>query len=423
MSFELNKYVNINRRKLRNGLDVVILYNPKAPIVSMNLSYKVGSKDEKYGRRGFAHLFEHLMFEGSQHVPKGEFDKICSSAGGTNNAYTTYDYTAYTMTIPSHQLELALWLESDRMFFSDISINALETQKKVVTEEILQTVENQPYGRWREYLASNAYSEKSSYSWEVHGSKDDVASSSLEDVNDFFRTFYNPANACLVLAGDCKPQSTFDLVEKYFGFDGKNNSIIRNNFLPEYKLFGQNITTFDNVPLAASFISFHCEDFLSEKLYSADVLSYIVGTGKSSELYKNLVYDKQIASQVGAFVDKREHTSLLTFYAVANSPEVNADVLYYEIKAELNKIKDGSIEFELLEKSKNQLLSQMANEIQYSSGLADMIGNFTLFWDNPDLIFSVLDKYNQVENSSIIALANEYLNFDKAIRVDVLAKG
>ncbi len=422
MIFDLSKFVKIHRHKLNNGLEVVILHNPKAPIVSMNLSYKVGSKDEMVGRRGFAHLFEHLMFEGSKNVPKGEFDKICSSAGGTNNAYTTYDYTAYTMTLPAHQLELGLWLESDRMFYSEISQVALETQQKVVTEEILQTIENQPYGRWREHLAEEAFAPECSYSWEVHGSKDDVAGSTLDDVKDFFNTFYNPDNACLVLAGDCDPESTIPLVEKYFGIEKELTKIERNLFSESFKLYHKNITTIDNVPLPAVFISYHLGDFKSEDLYTADVLSYMVGIGKSSELYKKMVYETQIASQVGAFVDKREHSSLLTFYAVANKPLTSTDELNESIVSELNKIKEGKFDTNLLSKTRNQLTSQMANEIQYSHGLADMVGNFTLFWDNPMMIYDVIGKYSAIDSDDIANFAHKYLIKEDAIRVDVLPK-
>ncbi len=422
MSFELKKYVQVIREKLSNGLDIVILNNPKAPIVSLNLSYKVGSKDEKFGVRGFAHLFEHLMFEGSQNVPKGEFDKYCSASGGTNNAYTTYDYTAYTMTLPSNKIELGLWLESDRMFFSKISQKALETQQKVVIEEILQTVENQPYGKWRENLAMNAYSELSSYSWEVHGNKDDVANSTLENVNDFFEKFYNPQNACLVLSGDCEHDKTLKLVKKYFDIESNSNPISRNIFLEEYKLKGKKAITYDNVPLNAVFISFHCENIFSKELYIADVLTFILGVGKSSELYKSMVLDKQIAAQVGAYVDKREFTSLITFFAIANSPEISSDLLTESIYQEIEKFKKGDFDNNLLDKCKIQLLTQLSNEIQYSSGLADMIGNFTLFWDNPEMIYDILNKYNDVNQDKIIDFANKYLIYDEAIRVDVLSK-
>ena len=422
MSFELNKFVKIVRHKLHNGLEIVILHNPKAPIVSMNLSYKVGSKDERPGRRGFAHLFEHLMFEGSKHIPKGEFDKICSSAGGTNNAYTTYDYTAYTMTMPSHQLELALWLESDRMFFSEISQKALETQQKVVTEEILQTIENQPYGRWREYLASSAYLPECSYSWEVHGSKEDVANSNLDDVKDFFATFYNPENACLVLAGDCEPATTLPLIEKYFNLENNQKHAQRNVFKENFKQYGKNVTTFDNIPLPATFISFHLGDFKSEDIYTADVISYMSGIGKSSELFKRMVYDMQIASQIGAFVDKREHCSLVTFYAVATKPMTSTDELAEAIYVELDKFKNGILDETMLAKTRNQLTSQMANEIQYSNGLADMVGNFTLFWDNPNLIFDVLNRFSKVNKKNVIEFSNQYLNQNEAVRIDVLPK-
>ena len=420
MSLDLKKYIPINRKTLDNGLDVVLVEMPNSPIVSMNLSYKVGSKNETRGKTGFAHLFEHLMFEGSKHVPKGQFDKICSTAGGTNNAYTTYDYTAYTMSLPIHQLELGLWLESDRMFFSDINSEALENQQKVVIEEIKQTVENQPYGIWREKLAESAYSNECSYSWEVHGSKDDVAASTLADVRAFFDDFYRPDNACLVIAGKIKSDETFALVEKYFNIKKNSNPKPETIFKNEYKNGGVKSSFVDNVPLAASFISFHTGGISDDSNFAVDVFSNILGMGKSSLLYNSLVYDMQIASQIGAYTDKREHTSLLTVYALANTPNTSAEQLTEILNKSLKDIIKNGIDEKHLIKSKNQIIANAANEILYSSGVADNVGNQTLFWNNPERYYSLLDNYMNVNQKDIADLCDRFINDDNSVVVEVI---
>ncbi len=417
---DLKKYIPIKRKKLANGLDVVFVEMHNSPIVSLNLSYKVGSKNETIGKTGFAHLFEHLMFEGSKNVPKGQFDKLCSTAGGTNNAYTTYDFTAYTMTLPVHQLELGLWLESDRMFFSDINQEALNNQQKVVIEEIKQTVENQPYGIWREKLAESAYSAECSYSWEVHGSKDDVANSTLSDVKEFFANFYRPDNACLVIAGNIEADKTLPLVEKYFNINENRLKKPDFNFLESYKKGGIVTRFTDNVPLAASFVSFHTGGILDESSFAVEVLANVLGMGKSSLLYNSLVYDKQIASQIGAYTDKREHTSLLTIYALANSPDTTAEHLTAILNEEIMKIRKIGIDENHLIKSKNQIISNAANEILYSSGVADNVGNQTLFWDNPERYYSLLDNYNKVSQSDLIGVFDRFINFENSVTVEVL---
>ncbi len=417
---DLKKYIPIKRKKLDNGLDVVFVEMHNSPIVSINLSYKVGSKNEIVGKTGFAHLFEHLMFEGSKNVPKGQFDKLCSSAGGTNNAYTTYDFTAYTMTLPIHQLELGLWLESDRMFFSEISQEALTNQQKVVIEEIKQTVENQPYSLWREKLAESAYTKDCSYSWEVHGSKDDVANSTLNDVKEFFANFYRPDNACLVIAGNIEAEKALPLVEKYFNIKQNRPPKPNFNFSESFKKGGVVTNFIDNVPLAASFLSFHTGGILDDSGYAVDVLSNILGMGKSSLLYNSLVYDKQVASQIGAYTDKREHTSLLTIYALANSPETTAEQLTAILNEELRKIKSKGIDDIHITKSKNQIISNAANEILYSSSVADNVGNQTLFWNNPDRYYSLLENYDKVNNKDIMDLFDRFINFENSVTVEVI---
>jgi len=339
LMLDLRKAIEFKRHRLDNGLDLVIIPLDRIPVVCVNIAYKVGSKDESIDNTGFAHLFEHLMFEGSKNVQKGEFDNLCSVAGGTNNAYTTYDLTSYTMSLPSHQLELGLWLESDRLFNFEVTEEALLNQKKVVVEEIRQTVENQPYGRWRELLAELAFKPECSYSWEVHGKIEHVESAQLENTQSFFDRFYNPSNACLVLCGDVNETTALPLVEKYFNRSRKINQPVRNEFAESFRLKGKSGTFEDSIPLSGVFISFHFDGFNSDDTFTADLLANISGDGKSSRLYRSLVYDKQIASQAGAFADKRENSSVLTFYAIANKANTSCDQLYEALIAELDNIK------------------------------------------------------------------------------------
>jgi predicted Zn-dependent peptidase len=417
------KIIEILKKTLANGLRVVVAPNHKAPVVCITLSYKVGSKNETPDLKGFAHLFEHLMFEGSANVPKGEFDKYCSRAGGTNNAYTSYDQTTYYMVLPSHQIELGMWLESDRMLKFAVTPKALETQQKVVIEEISQTVENQPYGRWRTVQGSIAYSPESAYSWEVYGSKERVSAATMENVKAFYEKFYRPDNACLVITGDISQKNAFHLAEKYFGEIAPNEVLKPElTFKNEWKKSGYDVLK-DAVPLNAVFLSFHTEGFLKDTIHTADVLASLLGDGRSSRIYNSLVYEKQLASSVGAFVDKREGSSLFTVFAIAGDENVSCETLTEEIWNEILKIKESNIlETEVL-KAKNSLQTQLAHELQNVSGIGDILASQTLFWDYPERINTILEKYEAVTVEAIKNYAEETFKKENMIRVDVIPNG
>ncbi len=418
---DLRKSFDISRIKLDNGLDVIIIDKPGSPVVSINLAYKVGSKDEAEGKTGLAHLFEHMMFEGTKNVPKGEFDKLCSLAGGTNNAYTTYDWTAYTMTLPSHQLELGLWLESDRMMNFDILQSTLANQQKVVTEEISQTIDNQPYGKWRVEQAKAAFMNSCSYSWEVHGNVDDVAAATVGDCREFHSFYYRPGNACLIICGDVDNDEAFNLVNKYFQQPGMKGEIRRNAFKKSDALGGKRVEFSDNVPLSAVFLSYHIGGFMNEEeMLSGEVLANIASNGRSSRLYNSLVYEKQAASSAGAFADKREHSSLITFYAIANSPDIKCEELNSHLISEIDKFASTEVEDKELEKSRNIVTASAANEIQYSSGIADLVANNALFWDDPFRVYGLLDKYHNVNKKDIRKIANKYFTNGNSVRTDVV---
>ena len=417
-----NTSFKINKTTMDNGLTVVVAEIHKAPVVAVNITYKVGSKDENPNHTGLAHLFEHLMFEGTKTIKKGEFDKYCSQAGGTNNAYTSYDQTTYYMTLPSNQLELALWLESDRLFYFNVSIEALEIQKKVVSEEISQTVEEQPYGKWRNYLAKNAYSSKSCYSWEVHGLKEHVIKTTQNDIQSFHNKFYNPSNACLVVVGDIKRKDTTKIIEKYFSeitISKKNKRVELNS---KNILNNNEITFEDNVPAAAVFQAFHCSGFLNNDVYKAEMICYLLGVGRSSRLYKELVNNKQIASQVGAFLDRRELDSLITVYAIASNENIKTEDLNFEINNIIKKIIDKGFSKIEIEKIRNKLSMQIARELQQYSGIADNIAHFTLFNNSPQQIFELSNIYSKFSLEEINDYMKSVLNLNQSITINAIPK-
>jgi predicted Zn-dependent peptidase len=408
---------------LSNGLKVVLIPIKGKHNVSLNLAYRVGSKNEKKGRTGMAHLFEHLMFEGSKNLAKGEFDRNCTMAGGVNNAYTTYDYTAYTMTIPSNQLELGLFLESDRMLEFSVTEESMTTQQKVVSEEIRQTVFDSPYGRWREYLAESAYADDCSYSWEVHGLIEDVEAVNLNDLKLFFNDFYRPDNAVLTICGGFDSSNAFKLVDKYFGSITRstlgagiltfNDSFIQRNKSASFE---------DTVALPAVFLNYHFPGFMKDDVYIADIISMISSSGRSARLYNELIHKKQIASSVGAFVDKREGASLLTYYAIAQNNDIGLEELEKQLKIIVDGFGQEDVKDDELEKTSNQLTTQIALDIQYSSGLADIASSNIIFSEDTDRIYQVLDKYKSYGKKHIMKFANDYLNTDNEIRIYCLPK-
>ncbi|MFA6572381.1 MAG: pitrilysin family protein [Bacteroidota bacterium] len=419
--FDLKKSLILCEHTLPNGLRIVAAPRNNVPLICIHLAYRVGSKNDKLRKTGYAHLFEHLMFEGSKNLPKGGFDKLCSEAGGMNNAFTTYDQTSYYMTLPSNSLELGLWLEAERMQNLIISQEVLDTQKGVVTEEIRQTVEEQPYGKCTGELSRAAYSDKSPYFWEIHGSIKDVKTAKLADVQKYHDEYYNPANASLVVAGDIDVDETFKLIEKYFA-GIKSKAKPKPDFTGNEKQlqFGKYSSFSENVPMPAVFLAFHCPGFIDDSINTAEILSFIAGMGRSSRLYQKLVYEKQIASYATAYLDKRELSSLLIFYAIANNTKTTNNELYNILSSEIQNFLNSQVKETELTKARNQLTAQLAYEMQYASGIAENLANLDLFWHKPERIYTALGKYKQVSKKDIQTFAEKYLRSSLAIRVDAI---
>lgn len=405
---------------LSNGLRIIILPNEKAPLVNVTLGYKVGSKDDSFSHKGFAHFFEHLMFDGSKHVKRGEFDALCSKAGGTFNAYTSYDQTMYHTTVPSHQLDLVLWLESDRMLQFGVEQIGLETQQKVVSEEIKQSVENQPYGTWRVEQGRLAFTDDCSYQWEVLGNRSHIESATLDEVASFFDAYYRPDNACLVISGHVDVSTVLKSVERYFGIiPSKKQTIKRNQFVNHMKRTGQ-IVVQDAVPLPAVFVSYHLDGFMSDSSVQADILASAFGDGKSSRLYSHLVRDQHIASSVFCYADQREHASLLTCSATAAHPGISHQQLLDALDKEIQGLLAEPFSDTELEKAINAAGTGYAYHMQTNAGIADMVCNQTLFWNDPMRAFSILDRYRAVTKNEMNGLIEGLIRGKESCTVSII---
>jgi predicted Zn-dependent peptidase len=413
------------QRTFDNGLRVVVIPKHTAPVVAVCVAYHVGSYYESPTNTGFAHLFEHLMFEGSENVAHGMFDKYCSEAGGENNAYTTYDKTTYYMTLPAHQLELGLWLEADRMRAFGITQDALDVQKNVVLEEINQNVENSPYGTFSRVQNRLAFAPQAGYHWEVYGNPKHVAASTLDDVRGFFSTFYRPDNACLVITGAVEPEAALTLAEKYFGNIARGaHDIKRPAFMPEFRLQGGRYEKVaDGIPTDTLFLAFHGDGFHNEhEVCTAEVLCSILSDGMSSRLYKRLAYEQQIASDINAYVDDRQFTSLVDIYAIANSETITCDALYASVYEVLRELADNGVSENEMQKARNRLSTRLARVLQRVGGIADEAAHQTMFFGDPTRVFRLLDGFTTVSAGDVQSLARRMFHVENEVRVDFVPR-
>lgn len=419
------KPLPVYRTTLNNGLRVVVIPKHSAPVVSVCVAYHVGSYDEYTtatgGNYGFAHLFEHLMFEGSENVAHGMFDRYCSTAGGENNAYTTFDKTMYYMTLPAHQVELGLWLESDRMGGFAIGEDSLTAQKNVVLEEINQNVENQPYGKFGHIFNRLAFAPECGYGHDVYGDTNHIAQSTLDDVRTFYRTFYRPDNAVLLIVGDIQPDKGFALADQYFGHI-VNADIVKphKEFHTTFRLGNRYQCVEDTIPTPTLFTSFHFDGFTQSDYMTAEIIASILSDGMSSRLYKSLVYDQQIAAETNMWVDDRFHTSLVTLYSIAAVPDTSCDMLYASTMQVLRELASAGIDERELTKAKNRMMTRIAKSYQRVSGIADEAAHQALFFDDPARMFSLMDGFLAVTADDIQTFAQKVFVENNQVRIDFI---
>lgn len=402
--------INYEKHKLDNGLEVILYQDKSLPIVAVNIWYRVGSANESKGKTGFAHLFEHMMFQGSKHIPKGEHFRLIQEAGGYLNGSTSFDRTNYYETIPSNYLELALWLESDRMGFllPALTEEKLSNQKDVVMNERRQRYENQPYGLAWEILLSNLFTQNHPYSWPTIGWMEDIKNFKLDDVINFFKTYYSPNNATLVIGGNFDFDNAIKLVEKYFGEIPSNNSIPNVN-TPEQNLEdSKKIIHEDNVQLPRIYLAWHSDKIFGNYDASLDILSDILTSSKNSRLTKSLIYDKQIAQDVNAFQYSGKYAGMFIIISTAK-PEIHLEEIKKEIFEQINLLISNGISDEELIRSKNSIKSHYIYSLQKLDVIVDHINHYNFYLNEPDSFMFDLKRYENVTKENVIESAKKFL--------------
>ncbi len=395
---------------LNNGLRVILHEDHKAPVVCLDIAYHVGSKNESASRRGFAHLFEHLLFEGSKNVPRGSFDIHITQAGGHDNAFTTEDMTNYYELVPSHQLELALWLESDRMLEFATTETGLETQKSVVKEEKRERYDNTPYGSMTIRMNRLVY-RTFPYWWSVIGDMETIEAATLLDVRNFFESYYVPNNAVLVLAGDFDAAQAKPLIERYFGGIPQGKSPIERPVFDEAPQFEERreIVEDEPVPLPAIFYAYLIPEESSRDYLALDLLTDILASGQSSRLYRKLTYELQITSEASSFVDGREHPGMLYIYAIAREPEMEIETIERAIEECLNDLIANGVTESELAKAKNKTEARHVASRVTVHGKAEQLAHAWMFYEDTRRVNTILEEYRSVTAEEVRAAAEKYL--------------
>ncbi|MFL5543943.1 MAG: M16 family metallopeptidase [Gemmatimonadaceae bacterium] len=401
---------------LDNGLLVTLSADSSTPIVAVNLWYHVGSANEREGRTGFAHLFEHMLFQGSAHVGSNEHFELIQRAGGTLNGSTWLERTNYFETVPSHELALALWLEADRMgeLLPAMTQEKLDTQRDVVKNERRWAVDNQPYGTMLEKLQELVFPPSHPFQHSLIGSMEDLSAASLDDVAQFFATYYTPDNAVLSIAGDLDPREARKLVTEYFGPipRGRGKPPLPPMALPP--VFGEQRreVVYDNVSLPRLFVALRSPVFASEGYYAASVASAVLGMRKGSRLHRSLVRERQIAADAGAFTfDLAKGTDLLVIDVTAR-PETSATQLEDEVERELDLVyREGVSETEV-KRATALIETDLVASLQSAGERADRLSMFATYFRQPELINEQADQYRMVTAQRVNDFISERLGDD-----------
>ena len=405
---------------LPNGLEVILHEDHSTPIVSVNTWFKVGSGDEKPGRTGFAHLFEHLMFMGSQHVPVGEFDKLLESAGASNNGSTTEDRTNYYENLPSNALPLALWLDADRMGYllPTMDLAKLNLQRDVVKNERRQSYDNQPYGRADETILAALYPKSHPYSWPVIGSMTDLSAASLDDVKAFFRTYYAPNTATISIAGDFNPAEVKKLVAQYFGGIPRGPKLPARPSLPAVKVAKDTFLVLeDKVQLPRVFYTWPTVKEYNADEAPLDVLASVLASDKNSRLYKRLVYELQTAQSVSAFQQSGRLAGVFQIDMLAKPGNKPAD-LDKVVREEVQRIINEGITTRELERVKNSFRSQFLNRLASIGGFggkANLLNQYNYGVGTPDYVQQDAARYQRVTRADVQRVARKYLSTPKIV--------
>ncbi len=409
--------IQFEKYTLPNGLEIILHEDHSTPVVTVNTWYKVGSGDEKLGRTGFAHLFEHVMFMGSQNVPVGEFDKALEAAGADNNGSTTEDRTNYYENLPANALALALWLDADRMGFLLPTMDKpkLDVQREVVKNERRQGVDNVPYGRADETILAALYPAGHPYSWSVIGSMADLDAAEVEDVSQFFRTYYAPNNASITIAGDFNPAEAKRLVHLYFADIPRGPAMpSRPSVAPVMLAKDTFLVLEDRVQLPRVFYTWPTVKVFDKDDAALDVLSSVLASGKNSRLYKRLVYDMQVAQSVSAsqYSSKLEGRFEID---VTPKPGQSPAAIDKVVTEEIQKVISEQITERELRRVQNSYRSSFLNRIASNLGKSEVLNSYNYMAGNPDYVQQDAARYEQVTRADVQRVAQAYLGKPKVV--------
>lgn len=417
---QLNK-IDFQEFTLDNGLGVILHQDKSTPIVAVSVMYHVGSKNENPERTGFAHFFEHLLFEGSENISRGQYDKYVEQAGGTLNANTSMDRTYYYEILPSNQLELGLWLESERMLHAKVENVGIETQRQVVKEERRQRIDNQPYGSLLEEIMKRAY-KVHPYRWPVIGSMAHLDAAVESDYVNFYKDFYVPNNAILSIAGDIDYEQAKAMIIKYFGSIPKSNKPVYRPNVVEPPLGGEiRDTIYDNIQLPAVIMAYRIPAAGTPDYYAVSMLGTLLSQGESSRLHKAIVDEQQKAVFVGNFPLETEDPGVSIAFGICS---LGSDVLDVEksITAEIDKIKTDIISDTEFQKLKNQVENDFVSSNSRVAGIAESLANYKMYYGDANLINTDLDRYLAVTKQDIMNAAKKYYTKDNRVVLHYLPK-
>lgn len=416
---QMNK-VEFVEYDLPNGLHVILHEDHSTPIAVVSVLYHVGSKNENPDRTGFAHFFEHLLFEGSENIKRGEFDDFLQRVGGYNNANTNFDRTFYYDLVPSNHVGLGIWLESERMLHAKVEDKGIETQRQVVKEERRQRVDNQPYGTVLEETMKRAYKEHP-YRWPVIGSMAHLDAAKEQDYKQFYADYYVPNNATLSIAGDINIEETKAMIEKYFGPIPEGKEPYRPDIV-EPPLGGEvRDTVYDNIQLPAVIQTYRIPAQGTEEFYAVSMLSTLLSQGESSRLSKALIDEKQQALFVGNFPLSLEDPGVSIAFGICNAGVDPSDV-EASIDEEIKRVQTELISEKEFEKLRNQVEADFVTSNDRVADIAESLANYHTYFGDANLINTEIDRYLAVTREDIQAAAQKYFTKDNRVVLFYLPK-
>lgn len=421
-SFILNaQQVKFEEYDLKNGLHVILHQDNSAPVVTTSVMYHVGAKDENPERTGFAHFFEHLLFEGTKNIKRGDWFTIVTSNGGSNNANTTDDRTYYYEVFPSNNVELGLWMESERMLHPIINQIGVDTQNEVVKEEKRMRYDNAPYGKILAEIKKHLFI-KHPYKGTTIGKMEHLDAATLEEFKAFNKKFYVPNNAVLVVAGDINVTEVKKLIKDYFGSIPRGEDVVRN--LPKETPITKIIKAkaYDNnIQVPATIAAYRTPSFKEKDAYVLDMISLYLSSGKSSKLYKKMVDQKKIALQVAAVNISAEDYGIYALYALPLG-DVSLDTLINEMDEEVEKIQNALISERDYQKLQNKFENQFVNSNASVEGIANSLSRYYMLYGDTNLINNEITIYRSITREDIQNVAKKYLNKNQRLLLDYLPK-